>query len=167
MTTQPLTQHWIWPDAPQLRALWRAEGSPAGTVSRMESTINRAFLAARLLTGSLTQAETAVLEGVDAWDPDEETQDELFQLVVRAALRAPVESEPDESDISPALRRVLRLAPGLRKAFVLRLLVGLSRKACAALLGLSSTQLDDYTCAAAKHLAFLSRESAAAVACFG
>jgi len=119
--------------------------------------IDRAFLTAHLLTGSLQVAERAALEAIDSWNPDQEPEEVVFNHVVEAAARTIPENPPD-SDASGAhvpdeLKKVLGLAPWLRRCFVLRILVGLPRQVCARLLRLSSEQVDEYTCAALQCLA--------------
>jgi DNA-directed RNA polymerase specialized sigma24 family protein len=115
--------------------------------------LDQAFLTAHLLTGSSQQAEEATLHAIDSWRPGEEPEGVLFQNVLDAALRAPVESNPADSYLPNELKKVLRLAPQLRRCFVLRILAGLPAKACARLLGLHSDAVDRYTCEALRSLA--------------
>jgi DNA-directed RNA polymerase specialized sigma24 family protein len=115
--------------------------------------IERAFLTAHLLTGSIQQAEDATLKGLDCWNPDEEPGEALFQSVLDAAARAQVQpnrpdSEASGSKLPNELKAVLRLSPELRRCFVLRVLVGLPSQVCARLLGLDSDRVDEDTCAA-------------------
>src|SRR5258708_30544397 len=102
--------------------------------------MDRAILTAHLLTGSLRTAEEGILQAIDSWNPGEEREEVLFQNVLDAAARAQAEPNPDNTDSSGSylpdeLRAVLRLAPALRRCFVLRILAGLPPKACARLLG--------------------------------
>ena len=92
--------------------------------------IERGFLTAHLLTGSIQQAEDATLKGLDSWNPDEEPEEALFQNVLDAAARAQIQanrpdSEASGSNLPNELKAVLRLSPELRRCFVLRVLVGL------------------------------------------
>jgi hypothetical protein len=119
--------------------------------------LDRALLTAHLLTGSLEQAEKATLEALDSWNPDDEPEEELLQHVLDAAARAQVEPNPDHPDSSGSylpseLNAVLRLAPQLRRCFVLRILAGLPTDVSARLLGLRSEQVDEYTCAGLQSL---------------
>ena len=82
----------------------------------------------------------------------------LFQNVLDAAARAQVEPSTDNPDPSASylpneLKAVLRLAPQLRRCFVLRILAGLPAKACARLLCLHSEMVEQYTCDALRCLA--------------
>jgi DNA-directed RNA polymerase specialized sigma24 family protein len=120
--------------------------------------LDRAFLTAHLLTGSFQQAEEATLDAIDSWRPGEEPEGVLFQNVLDAAARAPVEPNPNNPDPSASylpneLKAVLRLAPQLRRCFVLRILAGLPAKACARLLGLHLEVVEQYTCDALQCLA--------------
>ena len=132
-------------------------------IGNLEHTLNRAFLAARLLTGSAGQAETAVQDAIGLWDPDEDTEEALFQEVLKAAVRFPAEFAVSNWGVSnwreagsplPAeLQAVLRLSPRFRQCYVLRVLLGQSREACSRLLGLTSERIDEYTCSALRALA--------------
>jgi DNA-directed RNA polymerase specialized sigma24 family protein len=130
--------------------------------------IDRAFLAAHLLTGGSEQAECAIVEAIASWGPDR-SEDELFEQVLQAAVRNTVEDEQllaNQADLSGAslpseLQAVLRLAPQLRQCYVLRVLVGLPRQACATLLGLSLQRVDQYTCAALRCLPLLAQPAPA------
>ena len=120
--------------------------------------VDRALLTAHLLTGSLQQGEKATLEAIESWKPGEEPEEVLFQNVLNAAARAQAEPSPNNLDSSGShlpneLIAVFRLAPELRRCFVLRILVGLPAKACARLLHLQSGQVDEYTYAAFQCLA--------------
>jgi hypothetical protein len=138
---------------------------------RLEGATSRAFLAAHLLTASAQQAESAVLEAIDSWDPDGDTEEALFQRVLKIALRrqsgpAPLSSNLPEAGASllpPELEAVLRLAPPLRCCFVLRVLAGFSRQVSAQLLDLLARQVDQYTNAAMKCLPFLTAQPNAGV----
>jgi DNA-directed RNA polymerase specialized sigma24 family protein len=115
--------------------------------------IERAFLTAHLLTGSIQQAEDATLKGLDSWNPDEEPGEALFQNVLDAAARTQIQPNRPDSEASGSylpneLKAVLRLSPQLRRCFVLRVLVGLPSQMCARLLGLHSDEVDEFTCAA-------------------
>lgn len=130
--------------------------------------VDRAFLAAHLLTGSPEQAECAVLEAVASWGPDR-SEDELLNQVLRAAVRRAAqdaEAPGDEADSSgiflpAALQAVLRLAPLLRRCYVLRVLVRLPRHVCACMLDLPVQRVDQYTCAALRCLPLLVQSTSA------
>ena len=127
--------------------------------------IRRAFLTAHLLTGNADQAESLTMTAIESWNPEEESEQALFQDVLETAVRAPVQFKPDAaSPYLPAeLRAVLRLAPQLRRCYVLRILVQLPSQACARLLNLPSDAVDRYTCAALWCLSALDPRLAAGI----
>jgi DNA-directed RNA polymerase specialized sigma24 family protein len=137
------------------------------TQRRIKQTIGGAFLAAHLLTAKTEQAESAVVEAMESWDPDDDSEEVLFLQVLRSALQADVECVPSSSNdadslnsMLPAeLNAVLSLPPQLRHCFVVRMLVGFSREICARLLHLHSRQVDQYTRAALQRLPFLDGRS--------
>lgn len=118
---------------------------------------NRALVTAHLLTGSLAQAEQAVLEGIDSWNPDEEPEEALLDRVVEAAAARPsvprIQSASDDPCLPKELRPILKLAPHPRSCFVLRILLGLPSRVCGGLLGLDSDRADAYTIEALECLA--------------
>jgi len=129
------------------------------------SVIDRAFLAAHLLTGSLEQAESAVLGAIASWAPGG-SEDELLEHVLHAAVRRGGSGQSSASDapeaaLPAALQAVLRLAILPRHCYVLRVLVGLPRQVCASLLRLSFERLDYFTCTALKGLPLLAEPRAA------
>jgi DNA-directed RNA polymerase specialized sigma24 family protein len=120
--------------------------------------LDRALLTAHLLTGNLQQAEEATLDAIDSWKPGEEAEEVLFQNVLHAVTRT--QGEPNANNLDPSgsylpneLKAVLRLAPQLRRCFVLRILAGLPAQACARLLCLHSDVVERYTCDAIQCLA--------------
>jgi DNA-directed RNA polymerase specialized sigma24 family protein len=132
--------------------------TPSKTGQGIPRLLDRALLTAHLLTGSLQQAEKAALDAVDSWDPGEEPEEVLFQNVLDAAAQAQVQPNPSNPDSSGShlpdeLKAVLRLAPQLRRCFVLRILAGLPAQACARLLCLHSDMVETYTCDALQCLA--------------
>jgi DNA-directed RNA polymerase specialized sigma24 family protein len=119
--------------------------------------LDRAVLTAYLLTGSLQHAEEAALAAIDSWKPDDEPEEVLFQNVLDAAARAQAQADPNDRDSSASylpneLQAILRLAPQLRRCFVLRILVGLPGDVCGRMLDLHSDQVDEYTCAGLQSL---------------
>ena len=120
--------------------------------------LDRALLTAHLLTGNLQQAEAVTLDAIDSWRPGEEAEEVLFQNVFDAAARAHVEPDSNNQNstisyLPKELKAVLRLAPLLRRCFVLRILAGLPAQACARLLSLQSDMVEQYTCDALQCLA--------------
>jgi hypothetical protein len=129
-------------------------------VSRsVEHTINKAFLTAHLLTGSIAQAENAVTDALASWDRDKASLEDLFRAVLDGAVRrqdsgAPSSKEPESAGwrLPSELQTVLALPLELRRCFVLRMLAGLSVAMCARLLQLHPRRVKQYTCAALKCL---------------
>ena len=120
----------------------------------IEQAVRLAFRAVYLLTASVQQAEGAVLEAIDGFDPDCDVQEVLVRNAIRAAVQCPSgQSLSSKTFEPPELRAVLGLPENLRRCFVLRVLVGLSQADCARLLRLNLQAVNDYTCAALRHLA--------------
>jgi DNA-directed RNA polymerase specialized sigma24 family protein len=127
-----------------------------------ERAIDQAFLTALLLTGSAELAEDAVVDALDVWDESEEDE-ALLHAAARAAV-APrggaktARYEDAESAVSllpMELRGILRLSSERRQCLVLRVLVGLSRRACARVLEMHVRQVDRLTTAALEEMPFL------------
>jgi len=131
----------------------------------IEDIVGRAFLTALLLTGNTDQAESATMAAIDSWNPDDETEEVLFQKTLAMAARAPIKRAPsssNEPDVAGSclpveLQRVLKLARPLRRCFVLRVLVGLPPRVCAKLLRSDSRRVDQYSCDACRCLGALDR----------
>jgi hypothetical protein len=106
-----------------------------------QDTVENAFVVGLLLTGSMKQAEDAVVESVDCIDTRRISGEQLVRGVIRSWLRstARVQAAGTADEASAAmlpleLRRVLHLPRELRECFVLRMLMGLPREVCAWLL---------------------------------
>jgi hypothetical protein len=103
-------------------------------------TIENAFIVGLLLTGSIKQAERAIVDSIHC----SETEDICGQRVFRRVIQWAVDPQEQRScrvidrasvRILPfELGCVLHLPPDLRHCYVLRILVGLSRDVCAWLL---------------------------------
>jgi len=109
------------------------------------------FITAILLTGSVKQAEAAVLDCTDSPNLLGTAAAAIRQTAVRpeetADRKAAAELLPIE------LRNVLRLPPDLRPYFVLRMLMQMTRESCAALLKVDPARVDEATCQAVIQLA--------------
>jgi hypothetical protein len=125
--------------------LIRGNTAMPGRAMAVEEIVNRTFVTAHLLTGRMDLAETAILEAINAWNPDVESAEALFGHAVAAALRKRERRDAagftkdyvTHSYLPAELRIVLELRPALRRSFVLRLLARSSREDCADLLGCS------------------------------
>jgi hypothetical protein len=129
----------------------------AGSVV-IDENLSRMFVAAYLLTGSARQAETVVSESIQQLDTRATRAGYLSWKAVAAAILpedADAGSTPDEAPtaLPIELRRVLRLSPGLRQCFVLRVLMAMPRHYCAGLLRMDARQVDANACLAAQELA--------------
>lgn len=126
-----------------------------------EAILGMATLTAHLLIGDLTEAENAVMEAIDSWDPSRDDGEQLFQITLRAAVaRRPIalfstdstENGATEWKLPIELHRVLKLPPDLRQSFVLRVLVGLSLQVCAQILEVGAREISEHCCAAMTRL---------------
>jgi hypothetical protein len=123
--------------------------------------LETAFIAATLLTGSVTQAETAVLEGIRSLNVNARPDQELLRTTVAAALDPrqryrcqPREEVSQASSLLPvALQRVLQLPTDLRQCLVLRFLMTMPREFSARLLGINAGKVDRNAGLAAQALA--------------
>ena len=142
------------------------EVAPMTTKFKMHETLENAFVAGLLLTGSVQRAESAILESVRMSCPDDLFGKTLFRRAVHYSidqqLEAPTEQEEElarAASVLPfELRCVLILPRHLRYCYVLRILVGLSREVCAWLLHLDVAQVDQHTCAAMLRLPLIQRQ---------
>ncbi len=125
-------------------------------------SLGQSFRTTLLLTGNVARAEDAVREAIhaldsEARDSEEMSREALLSGAIVAALRESSatrrQGDPASAVLPPELRRVLRLPADLRRCFVLRILVALSRARCAQLLNLSVAEVDENACAAARMLA--------------
>jgi hypothetical protein len=126
--------------------------------------VARSFRTAYLLTNSAEAAESAVLAGIESWNPHDESDQTLFHKIMTAAARRRGQWEPPVRTaarvwLPEELRTVLTLAPLIRRCFVLRNLVGMPAKSCARLLGLLPKQVDEYAGAAHRCLGALSQQA--------
>jgi hypothetical protein len=124
-----------------------------------EKDLTKSFITALLLVGNVCDAEAAVCNAIDSMDLDQPSAGSLIRLTVVAAIRS-AEVESGVGDYSSAipllpleLSRLMSLAAGFRKCFVLRILLAISREECARLLRISLTQVDERACAGAQQLA--------------
>jgi hypothetical protein len=122
----------------------------------IEATVFRAFRAAHLLTGSVDQAESAVLRAIRSCDAESDAEEVLFQRAILAAVACPLGVASSPGPLLPTeLLPVLDLEHDLRRCFVLRILIGMSRHDCSRLLRFSDRTVNDYTCSALRRLAAL------------
>lgn len=122
--------------------------------------LSRTFFAVLLLTGSVEQSESALVEGIGAIEGCETPADELLRNALQAACNNLSEGgevngrefENAASLLPPELERVLRLPQKLRHCFTLRTLAGLPASACERILKLGASQVDAAAAMAAERL---------------
>jgi hypothetical protein len=125
----------------------------------VHKTLNQAFRAAFLLTGSIEVAENAVLDGIAALDFSHATDRVLIFESVKAAIRrrASFSGQPAQevANLPVELRRLFLLAPVSRDCFVLRILLGIPAASCAPVLRLTAHQIEAVLCVALQDLPLL------------
>ena len=137
-----------------------------GTQLRVEQAVSEAFVAAYLVTANAREAEDAVVDALDSWEPEDDGEKALVERVLSAVLRDPVKhttrylGERSAVSLPAELDAVLGLPTQLRLCFVLRILAGLGRQLTAQMLRLSSHQVDEFTSAALQCLPALERSDA-------
>ncbi len=137
------------------------------TKFKMHETLENAFIAGLLLTGSVERAEAAVLESVRMSCPDDLFSEALFRRTVHCSIEPqnefPAERQKEldrAASILPfELRCVLNLSRNLRYCYVLRILLGLPREVCAWLLHLDTSQVEQRTCAAILELPLIQQKA--------
>jgi hypothetical protein len=139
---------------------------PIRTELTLPGAIDKAFIAAFLLSGDAARAEAAVLKGIEWIDSDGGQGEDLLQSTVKAAIErdrfpglSPKPSDSAVSRLPLELQRVLRLPHFLRHCFVLRVLAGLPPELCACLLNANGHQVDKGTCAAMRELPSIREKS--------
>jgi DNA-directed RNA polymerase specialized sigma24 family protein len=124
---------------------------------RVRTVLGRALIAARLLTATDLDAETAVLSAIESWNSEVEDESALVQRALATALKRDADWAIRATNFTllvPAeLKSVLRLPPQLRRCFVLRILEGLTSAQCVGLLRVPPETLNHYTCEALWRLA--------------
>src|SRR5579862_4512223 len=135
---------------------------------KIHETLENAFIAGLLLTGSVERAEAAILESVRISCPDDLFSEALFRRTVHYLIE-PQKNEStaeQQKDLDRAasilpfeLRCVLSLPRDLRYCYVLRVLVGLPREVCAWLLHLNTSQVEERTRAAMLELPLIQQRS--------
>jgi hypothetical protein len=141
------------------------EVNPMRTKLRMQETIENAFIAGLLLTGSVEGAENAILESVRVSCPDDMYGETLFRRALHHSIDQQMDTAGRQNELDRAkailpfeLRCVMNLSKRLRYCYVLRILVGLPKEVCAWLLHLTISQIDEHTCAAMLALPLIQQE---------
>ena len=129
----------------------------------ISKALDEAFRAALMLTGSTEVAENAVLDGIAASEFGHIVDDVLLVETVKSAIQRradlPGQSKQAPSHLPLELQRLFLLAPISRDAFVLRVLLGMPRATCSAVLHLTIDEIDDVLYAAMQDLPHLETRS--------
>jgi len=144
-------------DGPGTVAGVPGSGLAAGSIV-VDKCLARMFVAAYLLSGSAIDAERATLESIQQLDISAVPNGRLpWKAIATAVMRGIPDSEQTPGGAPPELPvellRVLRLPPGLRRCYVLRLLMAMPRQYCADVLRIDAGEVDRNTCLAAQQLA--------------
>lgn len=129
------------------------------TILKLE-TIENAFITGLLLTGSVEEAERAIVSCVHCSEEEDVRGQEVFRRVIQWSVD-PREPQRSRTGIDEASVRILPFELGcvlylpshLRHCYVLRILVGLSREVCAWLLHTDVQQISQRTQSALNMLA--------------
>jgi hypothetical protein len=99
-------------------------------------SLDEAFCAAFLLTGSTPVAEKAVMDGIAALEDGHVADDDLLIETVRSAIlrRDALSGQSAQADLAVELRRLFLVVPISRDYCVLRVLPGKRPAACPAVL---------------------------------
>lgn len=129
------------------------------SAAAVSGTLERAYRAALLLTGSAEFAEIAVLNGIASLELDDEVEQTLVATTVEFVIR-----RPDYEDgvtralallLHDELRRLVYLGPECRDTFLLRVLCGISTARSAAILKLTIEELEASLSAGLRRLCVL------------
>ncbi len=134
--------------------------APDGLRSDLEESCREAFCTSLLLTGSVAHAESVVMEAIEFWNPSDTVEGAFTRYVIDRSVQSREQADvwPASQFIREELRPLLLMPDRHRHCFVLRMLVNLSRQACARILGLTGLQVDRYTKAAVSDLAQLNEQ---------
>ena len=120
--------------------------------TRVRTVLGRALIAARLLTATDLDAETAVLSAIESWNSEVEDESALVWRALGEALKCDADSAIRATNFTllvPAeLKSVLGLPPQPRRCFVLRILESFTSAQCAGLLSVPTETVNYFTCEA-------------------
>jgi hypothetical protein len=129
------------------------------SASAISETLDHAFHAALLLTGSADLAENAVLQGIVGLESSDDVETALITKTVESAIRQRANSsnqlEHALALLPRELQRLILLAPVSRDCFLLRILFGIPAAKCAAILNLGIGEFKESLCAALRQLSML------------
>jgi hypothetical protein len=112
----------------------------------------RAFAVAWLLTADAEQAEAAVIEAVDRWNPEIDSEEVLVRFSAVTAARTLRRGRHEVSRFPRELAQIADFDALSRGCFVLRILLRLPLPICAAMLGISCNEAEERLCAMLREL---------------
>jgi hypothetical protein len=121
--------------------------------SDTENALARAFALAYLLTADAHQAEVAVSEAADCWNPEVDSEEALVRFSAVAAARLLGYGQRLELSRFPReLAQITGFDAMSRGCFVLRILLGVPLPVCAEMLGIRSDEAEERLCAMLREL---------------
>ena len=131
------------------------------SATAISGTLERAFRAAYLLTGSAELAEMAVLNGIAGLELGDDLEKTLVAKTVEFVIKHPDYEYRLQRALAllphHELRRLVHLAPKPRDSFLLRVLFGIASASCAAVLNLTIEEFEGSLSAALRRLPVLGR----------
>jgi hypothetical protein len=126
------------------------------SASAMSDTLDHAFRAAFLLTGSAASAENAVAHGIATLEQSDDAEKAVVAETIAYVMRQfPTGLEPALAQLPDELHRVIHLDPVSRDCFLLRNFFGIAPARCAAILNLTIEEFEDSLHAAFERLPFV------------
>lgn len=131
------------------------------SATAISESLERAFSAAFLLTGTAEAAEIAVLNGIAGFDLGDDVEKTLVARTVEFVVKHPDYEDRLERALAllphDELRRLIHLRPKSRDSFLLRVLFGIPSASCAAILNLTIEEFEGSLSAALRRLPVLGR----------
>jgi hypothetical protein len=129
------------------------------SAAAVSGTLELAYRAALLLTGSAELAEIAVLNGIASLEIGDDVEKTLVAKTVEFVIRRPDYEDRVKRALAlqphDEFRRLIYLAPKSRDIFLLRVLFGIPSARCAAILKLTIEELETSLSAALRRLCVL------------
>ena len=129
------------------------------SASAISETLDHAFRAALLLTGSAGLAEKAVLDGIAGLESGDNLEKALVAKTIESVIRQradfPNQLEHTLERVPHEIQRLMLLAPVSRDCFILRILFGVTPANCARILNLTIEEFEESLYAAFQQLSML------------
>ena len=131
------------------------------SAAAVSGTLELAYRAALLLTGSAELAEITVLNGIASLEIGDDVEKTLVSKTVEFVIRRPDYEDRVKRALAllphDELRRLIYLGPKSRDIFLLRVLFGIPSASCAAILNLTIEEFEGSLSAALRRLPVLGR----------